>query len=245
MKNKIEEAVRIIAGADHLVAFTGAGISTESGIPPFRGPEGLWNKYDPKYLELSYFYSNPSECWPVIRKLFYDFFASAEPNDAHLVLSRLEQRGLLKAVITQNIDNLHQRAGSERVIEFHGNSRSLICTSCGKTIPASPELLDTLPPRCSCGGLLKPDFIFFGEGIPAVAWNESQHEVEHSDALLVIGSTGEVFPAASLPIQAASHGASIVEINPRPSNFTDSITDVFIPMAAGTALTGIEKKLDL
>ena len=243
-KDGIQEAVEVIKESHHLVAYTGAGISVESGVPPFRGPGGLWSSYDPKYLELSYLHQYPDKCWRILKEIFYEHFARAEPNDAHRVLARLETRGLLKSVITQNIDNLHQLAGSVKVIEFHGNTRDLICVSCGATTTVNPDMLLSLPPRCSCGGVLKPDCIFFGEEIPQRAWIESRQETETADVLLIVGSTGEVYPAASLPHQAAGNGALIVEINPEASNFTNTITDVFIPLPAGTALARIEQLLN-
>lgn len=239
----IREGAGIIRSSRHLVAYTGAGISVESGVPPFRGPDGLWSSYDPKYLELAYFHQHPEDCWRILKEIFYEHFAKAEPNEAHRVLARLEQRGLLKSVITQNIDNLHQIAGSQKVIEFHGNTRDLVCLSCGATIAADPDILGILPPKCTCGGVLKPNCIFFGEEIPQRAWLESRREIEAADVVIVVGSTGEVYPAASLPHQAAGNGARIVEINPEDSNFTHTITDVFIPLAAGTALARIEKLL--
>ncbi len=240
----ISEAADALRQARYLTVFTGAGVSAESGIPPFRGPDGLWSRYNPTHLELAYFHRHPLECWRVIKEIFYDFFAAAEPNQAHRVLALFEERGLLKALITQNIDNLHQQAGSKQVIELHGSSRTLTCTACGKTVPADPCCLERLPPTCGCGGLLKPGCIFFGEDIPAAAWNESLRAIERTDVLMVIGSTGEVYPAASLPYQAASGGARIVEINPSASNYTHSITDIFIPLAAGAALPAIERLLD-
>ena len=240
---RIHEAAGIIRSARHLVAFTGAGISVESGVPPFRGPDGLWSSYDSKYLELSYFHRHPDKCWTILKEIFYEHFAAARPNEAHRVLAALEKQGLLKAVITQNIDNLHQLAGSKKVIEFHGNTRDLLCLSCGRITAANPEVLEVLPPRCSCGGILKPDCIFFGEGIPQAAWFESRREIESTDALLIVGSTGEVYPAASLPHQAAGNGATIIEINPGESNFTHTITDLFVALPAGDAMKRIEELL--
>jgi NAD-dependent deacetylase len=239
----IREAAEIIRSSRHLVAFTGAGISVESGVPPFRGPDGLWSSHDPKYLELSYFHRHPDKCWKILKEIFYEHFAAAQPNDAHKVLAGLEKRGLLKAVITQNIDNLHQLAGSRNVIEFHGNTRDLRCVSCGRIKAANPDVLEVLPPRCSCGGILKPDCIFFGEGVPQSAWVESRSEIDSADVLLVVGSTGEVYPAASLPHQAAGNGATIIEINPGESSFTRTITDLFVAMPAGNALKRIQELL--
>lgn len=243
-ESAIRETVNLIRDARHLIAFTGAGISVESGVPPFRGANGLWSTYDPKYLELSYFHRHPDECWGILKEIFYEHFAAARPNDAHRVLARLEQQGLLKATITQNIDNLHQLAGSKRVIEFHGNTRDLLCLSCGAITAADPVLLDNLPPRCSCGGILKPACVFFGEAIPQEAWFESRREIQAADLILIVGSTGEVYPAASLPHQAAEKGARIVEINPEQSNFTHTITDLSIPLPAGDAMKRIEGLLN-
>jgi len=245
LADTIHSATSLIRSSRHLVAFTGAGISVESGVPPFRGPDGLWSSYDPKYLELSYLHRHPEKCWRILKEIFYEHFAKAQPNEAHRVLARLEQRGLLKAVITQNIDNLHQIAGSQRVIEIHGNTRDLVCLSCAATVAANPGILGDLPPKCTCGGVLKPDCIFFGEEIPQTAWLESKREIEAADVVIVVGSTGEVYPAASLPHQAAGNGARIVEINPKESNFTHTITDLFIALPAGTALARIEEFLKI
>lgn len=242
-QTRIQEAIQIIRYAHHLVAFTGAGISVESGVPPFRGPNGLWSSYDPKYLELTYFHRHPDKCWRIFKEIFYEHFAAARPNDAHKVLAHLEALGLLKSLITQNIDNLHQLAGSKKVIEFHGNTRNLLCLSCGEITGANPELFRVLPPRCSCGGILKPDCIFFGEAIPQEAWFESRREMKSADVVLIAGSTGEVYPAASLPHQAAENGARIIEINPKESNFTHTITDLFIALPAGRAMNRIEELL--
>ncbi len=239
----VREAAALIRSAHYLTAFTGAGISVESGIPPFRGEGGLWNKYDPRLLELDYFLRHPEVSWPILREIFYEHFGKARPNRAHEVLAAWEARGLLKVLITQNIDNLHFEAGSRNVVEFHGNSRTLVCMACRKSRPAEPKLLEVLPPRCPCGGIYKPDFIFFGEGIPPRALAESQDAARKTDVMLVVGSTGEVYPAAAVPRQAKDGGAKIIEINPSMSEFTISVTDLFIPLQAGEALALIEREL--
>jgi NAD-dependent deacetylase len=239
----INKAASLIRAAKHLTAFTGAGISVESGIPPFRGEGGLWNRYDPRMLELDYFLAHPEKSWPILREIFYDHFGKAKPNRAHEVLAAWEARGLLKVLITQNIDNLHYLAGSRNVAEFHGNSRQLLCLSCDARVEADPRLLERLPPRCSCGGLFKPDFIFFGEGIPPQAYEKARAAAARTDLMLVIGSTGEVYPAALIPREAAEHGAKIIEVNPEPSGFTGAITDIHIPLRAGEALDLINKEL--
>ncbi len=243
----VQEALRasasLIRSARYLTAFTGAGISVESGIPPFRGPGGLWGKYDPRTLELDYFLAHPEKAWPVIREIFYDNFGAARPNAAHLALARLETAGTLKVLITQNIDNLHYLAGSRNIVEFHGNSRKLLCLSCGARRDAEPEMLVNLPPRCPCGGIYKPDFIFFGEGIPPEAHARSMEAAGRTDVMLVVGSTGEVYPAALVPARARDAGAKIIEVNPRASEFTASVTDIHIPLKAAEAFELIEKEL--
>lgn len=226
---EFKQAVKLVLNSKYLIAFTGAGISVESGIPPFRGENGIWSKYDPKILELGFFHAHPEESWEVIKELFYDFFEQAKANKAHEVLAELESTGKLKGVITQNIDNLHQQAGSKMVHEFHGNSHQLVCTACYKYYPADEKHLEVLPPYCpKCDGLLKPDFIFFGEGIPPIAYENSLNAANNADVVIVIGSTGEVMPAAQIPYLAKENGAKIIEVNTEPTKFTNTITDVFL-----------------
>lgn len=237
-KNYIQQAAAVIRRAAYPIAFTGAGISVESGVPPFRGEEGIWNRYDPKTLELEFFLSQPKASWEVIREIFYGFFAHAKANSAHVALARLEEKNILKGIITQNIDNLHQQAGSREVYEFHGNAQKLVCLDCRAPFGPADADLEQLPPRCHCGGLLKPDFIFFGEGIPHEPYQKSVQAAGTADVVLVIGSTGEVMPAAQMPYLAKQGGATIVEINPGKSNFTNSITDIYL---SGKAAETMEK----
>lgn len=244
--NKIKETANLIANSKRTVAFTGAGISVESGIPPFRGKNGLWSKYDPIILDINYFMQNPLSSWKVIKEIFYDFFGQAQPNAAHKALAAMEQKNLLQTIITQNIDNLHQEAGSKNVCEFHGNSRNLVCTNCGEIYTASEEKLNNLPPTCKlCGGVLKPDFIFFGEAIPEPANSKSFEEAERADLFILIGTTGEIMPASLVPRVAKEHGAKIIEINTEKSKYTNSITDIFIQEKATAALTKLVEKLSL
>lgn len=229
LNNQIYQAAELIQNASHVVAFSGAGISVESGVPPFRGENGLWNQYDPKFLDIDYFQLEPEQAWPVIKEIFYDYFGKAEPNTAHLVLAQMESSGLLETIITQNIDNLHQLAGSKNVLEFHGHSRSLICMQCNQVHPAAEISLENLPPYCTeCGGLLKPEFIFFGEGIPEPAHTLSMLAAELADVFIIIGSTGEIMPASLIPAFAKENGATIIEVNVQPSNYTTSVTDIFL-----------------
>ena len=225
----MEEAAKLIMNANHVTAFTGAGISVESGIPPFRGENGLWSKYDPIVLDIDYFHSKSKESWVVIKEIFYDFFGEAKPNEAHFALAELEKIGIVKSVITQNIDNLHQQAGSKEVYEFHGNSRNLICTNCSKIYQAEETDLSILPPKCNvCRTVLKPDFVFFGEPIPEPARSNSFNEAEKADVFILIGTTGEIMPASIIPQEAKRNGVKIIEINIETTNFTKSVTDIFI-----------------
>ncbi len=244
-ENHLEEAARAISGATFLTAFTGAGISVESGIPPFRGESGIWNSYDPEILDIDFFRNSPEKSWPVIKEIFYQFFGKAQPNAAHLFLAALERTGKLQTIITQNIDDLHTRAGSKNVIEFHGNSRRLICLNCRTTVDATPHVLQEPVPTCSCGGVYKPDFVFFGERIPEAALTASDSAVRKTDVMIVIGSTGEVYPAASYPEEAKRRGAVIIEINPHESNFTRTITDIFLPMKSVEASVALAHLLKI
>ncbi len=240
LKIELDKAAKLIKNSEYTTAFTGAGISVESGIPPFRGPQGLWSKYDPIVLDIDYFKTNPLESWKVIKEIFYDFFGKAKPNAAHIALARLEKEGYVKNIITQNIDNLHQEAGSKTVYEFHGNSHTLVCTKCGKRFSINQIDFDNLPVRCDrCGGLVKPDFIFFGEGIPQVAYQASIEAAGSADVFLVIGTTGEIMPASQIPYMAKQNGAKIIEINPEPSNYTGSITDIFLKGKAGIIMPAL------
>lgn len=234
-------AARAIQQAKRLIAFTGAGISVESGIPPFRGEGGIWTRYDPETLELGRFLRDPAAAWPAIREIFYDHTSRAKPNDAHRILARWESEGRLAFVVTQNIDGLHEAAGSRGLAEFHGSCRRLVCLDCGACIEAGPTLLAILPPRCPCGGIYKPDFVFFGEAIPRSAYEASFAAAESADVCLVIGSTGEVYPAAEIPRTVKRRGGLVVEIDPEPTEFTDSITDFFIRAGASEAMRELDR----
>ncbi len=238
--SNIKEAAKIITNAKNLVAFTGAGISVESGIPPFRGVDGLWAKYDPMILDLDFYKRSPDKSWPIIKELFFDFFGNAKPNAAHYGLAKLEQMGILKSIITQNIDNLHQEAGNKEVYEYHGNSVQFVCTKCGAMHKRNDLELTNDYPLCSkCGGLLKPDFIFFGEGIPEDAMSKSLLAAQTADIFLIIGTTGEIMPASQIPYLAKQNNATIIEINIEKSKFTDAITDIFIQEKATKAMNEI------
>jgi NAD-dependent deacetylase len=239
-----KKAAQIIKNAKRVTAFTGAGISVESGIPPFRGHNGLWNKYNPVFLDIGYFRNHPRESWRLIKEIFYDFFGQAKANNAHYSLAKMERAGLLQSIITQNIDNLHQEAGSQTVYEFHGTSRTLACINCGRKVEVSTADLNNLPPTCpTCGGILKPDFVFFGEPISEPANTLSFREATSSDVFLVVGTTGEIMPASVIPHVAKKNGAVIIEVNIEESNYTHQIADIFIRDRATIAMNRLAEEL--
>lgn len=239
MLNKwaLREAAReIIRYPGQVVALTGAGISVESGIPPFRGKGGLWEKYDPlECAEINAFRRNPLRFWELQAELL-EVFRQARPNPGHLALARLEEMGYLKTVITQNIDGLHQMAGNTDVVEFHGNSRELVCLSCGQRYSFSIVFSMPLPPLCNCGYVLKPGAVFFGEPIPPEALYRAQEAAEWCRVMLVVGTSAQVYPAANLPYIAKKRGAVIIEVNPEVTELTYSIVDYFLQGEAGKVL---------
>jgi NAD-dependent deacetylase len=212
-------------------------------MPTFRGPGGIYGTYDEQHLELGFFRSDPATAWKTIRAIFFEFTLAAQPNDAHRILAAWEKAGRLTMTVTQNIDGLHRRAGSRALSEFHGSCDELVCMDCGQHRLVEPAILKKLPPRCTCGGIYKPDFTFFGEGIPPSAYATAMAAAQVTDVCLVIGSTGSVYPAASIPRQIKRHGGSIIEINPQPSEFTADIVDVFIPLGAADAMRRLDSLL--
>jgi len=237
-------AQRVRAG--QTVVLTGAGISVASGIMPFRGKGGLWEKYDPEEMaSLEGFRRNPQKAW-VMHKEVLEVVEKALPNPAHLSLAEMEKKGYISSIITQNIDGLHQKAGSRKVIEFHGNVRNLVCLGCEALYPAREIELKVLPPLCSrCRGVLKPAAVFFGEPIPQEALREAHREVKRCRVMLVVGTSGIVEPAASLPYLAKNYGAFVLEINPEPSLLTRGITDLFIRGNAEEVLPAILRELEV
>lgn len=243
---KLETAVKFIRNAKYTVAFTGAGISVASGIPPFRGKNGLWNKTNPIFLEIEFFNKKPLQSWKKIKEIFYDSLGDAEPNIAHEVLAKMEKRSFLESIITQNIDHLHQKSGSRYVYELHGTYKQLVCTECSSEYDISFADLNFLPPTCYiCKGILKPDMVFFNEPIPAFAKKRSFEEAEKADVFIIIGTNAEVLPAADIPVRAKNHGAKIIEINLRETHFTHEITDIFLQGDAAEIMKQIGKMLYL
>lgn len=235
----LRQASAVLKKARSILIFTGAGISVESGIPPFRGSGGLWSMVDPAFIEIDNFLRAPEPCWAKIREIFYDNWGEAQPNPAHYALAELQKQthrvGLL---VTQNIDGLHQRAGSENVVEFHGTLARLVCLECGEKFPAEKKYTDKKRPACpKCGGLLKPDIVFFGEVIPEAASDAAFAAAKTADAVIVVGTSGEVMPACMVPREAKRRGASVIEVSPDPTAFSRSgVTDIFLQGKAGSLL---------
>jgi NAD-dependent deacetylase len=235
MAELIQRAADILATSKSAVVLTGAGISVESGIPPFRGKGGLWEKIDPmRYAHINAFLNDPATVWKVLIKEMKQALDRARPNAGHMGLVELERLGILKTVITQNVDGLHQMAGNKDVIEFHGNFARLRCLDCSRHIEMAQVSLAKLPPRCRCGGILRPCCIFFGELIPHRALIRSQQASADCDVMLVIGTSAEVQPAATMPFIAKDNGAFIIEINPEPTPLTASISNLPVMGRAGT-----------
>ena len=246
MQTLIQRTAEALAQTNTAVALTGAGISIESGIPPFRGPGGLWEKLDPmEVAHIDAFRRNPEKVWNLLLKGMQDFLDAAQPNAGHTGLAQLERWGFLRAVITQNIDGLHQAAGSRDVIEFHGTFAWQRCQDCEGRIETPRVDLSRIPPRCSCGGIYRPDCVFFGEMIPPEHLERSQQLVTRCDVLLVVGTSATVHPAAMIPLLAKETGALVVEINPEPTPLTGRVSDYLIEGGSGAVfdelLTRVEK----
>lgn len=236
MKDDYQKAARIIEAADRVIALTGAGISVESGIPDFRSPGGLWTRYDPAvYATYESFINDPSKFWKMAAEL-HPLLENAEPNPAHEALSELERLGKCEAVITQNIDHLHQRAGSTDVLELHGTYRTATCLECQTThsyedIKQSAQSM-TIPVCRECGGTVKPDVVFFGEPLDASVLQRAIELSTSCDLVLVVGCGLEVFPAASLPGYAKKSNGGLIFVNITPTAY-DGIADLLLIGKAG------------
>ncbi len=236
MGNDYTAAANAIQNAARVIASTGAGISVESGIPDFRSAGGIWEKYPPdEYASIQAFMANPGKVWALWRDLGAQF-GDCQPNPGHHALAGLEAAGHLQAIITQNIDNLHQEAGAQRVVEYHGNNRRLRCVSCDTVFPFSVADETSGVPHCFCGGILKPDVIMFGEMIPQKAMLEAEAYARSAEVVIIVGTSAQVFPAAQLPITAKRNGAFIIECNVERTDFTETITDVFLHGPSGMTL---------
>jgi NAD-dependent deacetylase len=232
VKKLIKEAAQLLYNSKMTLALTGAGISVESGIPDFRSAQGLWSKYDPnEYATITAFRAAPEKVWAMLRDMG-DLVEKAEPNKAHVGMGELENLGFLHTIVTQNVDSLHQKGGAKSVIEYHGNSSTLTCISCGEKYRSEDKRKEH-PPLCRCKRILKPDVIFFGERIPAEALNRSFQLAATSQVLMVAGTSATVSPANTIPSIAKENGAKIIEINMEKTLLTEHVTDIFIQGSTG------------
>jgi NAD-dependent deacetylase len=247
-QSAIDFAAELFRQAKHAVLLTGAGLSTPSGIPDFRSTEtGLWSRDEPmEVASLSTFRTAPERFFDWFRPLASQIF-NAQPNTAHLSLAKLEKAGRIHSIITQNIDMLHQKAGSRTVIEMHGTMKTLTCTQCYHKVE-SALYLDTFVekgklPRCpQCGSILKPDVILFGEQLPQAEWFKAQREARQCDLMLIVGSSLEVLPVAGLPMQALDRGAHLIIVNNVPT-YLNVRADVALTEDAAVVIPAIVEKV--
>ena len=246
----ISRVADLIVEADRVVVFTGAGVSTESGIPDFRSPGGIWERFDPDDFTYQKLISSPKA-----RKKWWQIFqergltTDAEPNPAHLALAELDKLGKLDCVITQNIDNLHQKGGlpDDKVFELHGNMSWIVCLGCGRRYPAEQiqarlDEGEEIPECESCQGILKPDIVLFGEALPEKVFEEASRRSSSADLFMVIGSTLIVYPAAYMPVYAADSGAKLVIIN-LSSTPMDKQASILIKAKAGETMSKVVQRV--
>lgn len=246
----LRAAAALLRRSHHAVALVGAGLSAESGIPTYRGTGGVWTRFgEPTIDGWELFQSDPAEWWRIAveRRVggseFADALERAVPNQGHYAMADLEQMGRLAHVITQNIDNLHQVAGSRHVTEIHGNRSKVRCMDCGARDRLETVNLDRLPPFCpECGGVLKNDVVMFGEPIPADALEACYRETLQADLFLVIGTSAVVYPAAEFPLLARRRGAPLIEVNTEETDLT-AFAEVVIRAPAGIALPALVELL--
>jgi len=244
---KILQAAQMISKSASTVALTGAGVSTESGIPDFRGPDGLWTKVDPaKFASINGFLSDPKGWWEMALEMAPTLM-KAKPNPSHIMLAKLEKMGLLGCLITQNVDGLHQKAGSKNVLEVHGSLFSATCTVC--YIQVVRKYLERamkkrqIPVMCpTCGGLLKLDTVFFGEALPQKTLGAAVEAARNCELMLAVGSYLVVYPVATLPTIATQSGAKFIIINQEPTPL-DQMADLVFHIEAGETLTQIVKAI--
>ena len=269
MENLIKRAAKDFAESAYAIVLTGAGMSTESDIPDFRGPKGIWTtnkEAEAKaYQRYELFLNNPRAYWEEMLGIrgtygsFYEQIRQAEPNPGHYALAELEALGILKCVITQNIDGLHKKAGGKRVLEYHGSTHALRCISCGSRFARDEVSMDELPPRCKCGAALKYDVVHFKEPIPSDIMEESEKEASRCDLMLICGTSAVVYPFANLPRMAGFHlGSSvtgldvmghkanvkIIEVNADPTPLThEGVSDYLIQGRTGEILPEIVEEV--
>ncbi len=236
MQDQLAQARAWLREASRVTVLSGAGTSAESGVPTFRGPGGLWRDFKPEQLATpEAFHANPKLCWE-----WYDWrrslIAQVKPNLGHFSLAQLEQRLQDRFIlITQNVDGLHNRAGSQRILKIHGDIWWTLCLSCNKIQSDFRVPLPELPPRCPCGGLLRPGVVWFGESLPTLTWEQAENAARDCDLFLIVGTSAVVYPAASLAPLAQRHGARLIEINMEETPLSGS-ADLSLRGASGEIL---------
>jgi NAD-dependent deacetylase len=233
----VDRLAELIRSRRPCIVLTGAGISTESGIPDFRSPTGIWADVDPmEYASLRAFRADPEKVWSFYAKRI-ELLTGAEPNKAHYALAELERRGFVSAIVTQNIDLLHTRAGSRDVVEVHGSIRTASCPECRAAYPLDESLLPV--PHCAdCGAVLKPDVVFFGELLPTAAVDRAYELARGAALVLVVGSALEVYPVADLPLETVRAGGSLAIVN-RGATALDGEAELKIDAQAGETLSAL------
>ena len=245
----IDKAAKTILDSNYVIALVGAGMSVESGIPPFRGPGGLWTKYgEPDGSSFERFLDDPKGWWTSYSKPqgymkeLVETIESAKPNPAHYALVEMEKLDVLKHIISQNVDNLHVRAGSKALSEIHGNMFKLRCIACHQRYELDEISREVLPPHCPCGGLIKTDGVMFGEPIPPKVLDRCQAEAEKCDCMILIGTSGTIYPAAGFPSTAKYRGATLIEVNPYETPFTD-MCEVILRAPAAESMPAVVKRV--
>ena len=237
-------AAEALEGKLPALVLTGAGISVESGIPPFRGPGGLWSKYDPmEYGHIDTLKRAPEKAWILLWDII-GTSSKAVPNEAHRSLASMEKKGYVGPIVTQNVDGMHLLAGSEDVLEIHGNARRIYCQKCGREEILEVEMLDSFDYNCECGGLKRPDIVFFGESLPDEVFRRSLEAAASCESILIVGTSGIVYPAAMIPEEVKLRGKLVVEVNPSRTPYTERSTDHFIKAPATVGVPALEKALD-
>jgi NAD-dependent deacetylase len=232
----LEKITDRLKQSEKIIFVTGAGISQESGIPTFRGKDGLWRKYDPMNLAtIDAFYEDPKLVWEWYEERRRNILA-AKPNPGHIAIAELEKKKPVH-VLTQNIDGLHQRAGSKSVYELHGSIITIKCTSCDFKDKISSSFSE-LPPMCKCGSILRPDVVWFGESLPQDVWQAAISEASSCDVMIVVGTSLAVSPANLLPVYAKQNGAILIEVNPEDTAMSGTM-DISIRSSAAKALPEI------
>jgi len=241
MDVRLLQAAELIQKSSCVYALTGAGASVESGIPDFRSASGLWARFDPmEYGSIGAFRQAPLKVWEMLRELVA--IIDAVPNAGHRAMAVMEERGWLQGIVTQNIDGLHQRAGSRNVVEFHGTVHRLVCLSCGKQYDIG-EFRQDLPPSCPmCEAIMKPDVVFFDEPIPAEALQAASQVTKTAHVLIVAGTSCNVMPAAMIPVDVHRRGGRIIEVNPEP--VLSGMADIVVDMPFAAAMQGMLAALE-